>query len=414
MAKFFRFIFHLLLVAYIAIILALVVPPLVGYTTATVMEDTEANQPVGTVNYAKRIPLQDLKAGDKILVTGSNSVNVYTVQNVDQNQSTVTVADDENTGIPVRSYVYRMAYTVPFIGYVIIALQTMEGVIVLAMVAVLLILLCVLTSIWSRKAKEKKRRRLEREKEKREAEIRAAEAAKQEAEKIRRAEERSQVMNARAEAYFAAKKAEDSRPAPIEEEYEDFPPKAAPASAQSDPLQAVTKPVATEFDYFDDDEEDDEADFWLHDDVDDEDLFAGLNNRDATESLMATARLFAINRAAQLKEQMAKTDQLTTGKAEVLDKTRVLSEEKVPVTKAPVASAPVTSNPVASAPVTSTPVTKVPVSAIASDKPAAASAKNGNVKEIAVDKIINLKELKELDDNTEQIVLTINIKVVSE
>lgn len=375
MARFFKFIFHVLLIAYIAIVLALIVPPLVGYTTATVMDTTEGNQKTGTVDYAKRIPLQELNVGDKILVTGSNSVNVYTVQLVDQANSIVTVADAENQEIPVRSYVYRMVLAVPFIGYLIIALQTMEGVIVLAMIAVVLILLCVLTGVWSKKAKEKKRRRKEQAAERAEAEKRAAEQAAREEEAIGNAPENGRILNARAEAYFAARRAEENQKKPYEE-YEDFPPKAATEVKAQAAYVPEAKPVS-ETSYFDDDEDDDETDSWLHDDVDDEDLFAGLNNKAATESLMATARLFAINRAAQLKEQMA-----TEGNTGEIDKTRVVASETV----------------------------AFPEEQVAKKKPV---AKN-SVREIEVDKVINLKELKELDEDTQQIVLTINIKVVSE
>lgn len=388
MARLFKFIFHVLLIAYIAVVLALVVPPLVGYTTATVLDHTEGNQAVGTVDYAKRIPLQELNAGEKILVTGSNSVNVYTVQAVDTEKTTVTVADAENQEIPVRSYVYRMVLAAPMIGYVIIALQTMEGVIVLAMIAVLLILLCVLTSIWSRKAKEKRRRRKEAEARRAEADKRAAEQAALEEEVLQQNPETNRVLNARAEAYFKARQAEMNRPAPIEE-YEDFPPKAPEEQVKKDTITAAPKVSSSQYSYFDDDEEDDADDSWLHDDVDDDDLFAGLNNKAATESLMATARLFAINRAAQLKEQMTSEEP-----AVVVDQTKAVQQEKVAAEKV---------QPV---------VKEAPVQTPAKEEKKVAS--KTPVKEIAVDKVINLKELRSLDEDTEQIVLTINIKVVSE
>ncbi len=378
MARFFKFIFHVLLIAYIAVILALVLPPLVGYTTATVQENTSGNQAVGTVDYAKRIPLQELKAGEQILVTGADSVNVYTVQFVDEARSMVTVADAANQEIPVRSYVYRMVLAVPFIGYIVIALQTMEGVIVLAMIAVLLLLFCVLCNIWSRKAKEKKLRRKEQKKE--EAEKRAAEQADQKDGAEQNTSDSDRILNARAEAYFAARRAEQNQPAPFEE-YEDFPPKAAKAEDTKEVLESLRQEVQNETEYFDDEEDNEEADSWLHDDVDDEDLFAGLDNRAATESLMATARLFAINRAAQLKEQIA---------AEDTEKTRVVAPEELAAVQATAEAK------------------------AEEKKPAAKKTVSAPVKEIEVDKVINLKELKELDEDTQQIVLTINIKVVPE
>ncbi|MCQ2508886.1 MAG: hypothetical protein MJ116_00280 [Lachnospiraceae bacterium] len=388
MARLFKFIFHVLLIVYIAVVLALVVPPLVGYTTATVFDHTEGNQAVGTVDYAKRIPLQELNAGDKILVTGSNSVNVYTVQAVDTEKTTVTVADAESKEIPVRSYVYRMVLAAPIIGYVIIALQTMEGVIVLAMIAVLLILLCVLTSIWSKKAKEKRRRRKEAEARRAEADKRAAEQAALEEEVLQQSPETDRVLNARAEAYFKAREAEMNRPAPIEE-YEDFPPKAQEEQLKKDTITAAPVAAPSQYSYFDDDEEDDADDSWLHDDVDEDDLFAGLSNKAATESLMATARLFAINRAAQLKEQMTSEEPAATA-----NPTSVVPQEETAAVKTQPA---------------------VKETAIQNSvKEEKRTVKKTPVREIAVDKVINLKELKELDEDTEQIVLTINIKVVAE
>lgn len=379
MAGFFKFIFRVLLIVYIAIILALVVPPLAGYTTATVQEGTSGNQAVGTVEYAKRISLQDLKEGERILVTGAGSVNVYTIRAIDMQNSVVTAADAVDREIPVRSYVYRMVLAVPYIGYIVIALQTMEGAIVLALIAALLILLCVLSGVWSRKAKEKKLRKKELKAEK---EISGGRSNEQTASEMAAADDRSgadRVMNARAEAYFAAKRAEQSRETALEE-YEDFPPKALSASELKDAGSASTYGNT---EYFDEDEEDGEVDSWLHDDVDDDELYAGLNNPAATESLMATARLFAINRAAQLKEQIASEDLEKTKVVKPNDIQAALSETSVPVSSA--------------------------VERESEEK------KNASpIRKIEVDKVINLKELKEIDQDTQQIVLTINIKVISE
>lgn len=400
MARFMKFISRVLLIAYIAVILALIVPPLIGYTTATVLDTTQGNQDVGTVDYAERIPLDQLTIGDKILVTGSDSVNVYTVQDVDAATSTVTVADTDNQQIPVRSYVYKMIVAIPFIGYVIIALQSMEGIIVLAMIAVLLILICILTGIWSKKVKEKKRARKEQKKaEKAEKAAKAANTDEQpeQKEEEQQSSDTNRVLNARAEAYFAARKAEQNKVV-FQEEYEDFPPKPAPVVAKAE--QAVPKTAPAVTDYFDDDEEDDEADSWLHDDVDDEDLFAGLNNSAATESLMATARLFAINRAAQVKEKMATSDLPAD-----LDKTRVVAPETLAAAKAQKAAASIKM-----AGESAVPATKgAPVSGGAEKQ-----VSKTPIREISVDKVINMKELREMQEDTEQIVLKINIKIVPE
>ncbi len=380
MARFFKYIFRILLIAYAALILALVIPPLIGFTTATVQKGTEGNQEVGTVDYAQRIPLEELSAGDRILVTGADSVNVYTVQSVDTENSTVGVASSDVQQITVRSYVYKLVAAVPLIGYIVILLQSVEGVLVLAAAAVVLVILCIATGAWSRKAKEKKlAKKAAKEKEKQEEE-----AARSKGDSAAG----QPVLNERAEAYFAARRAEQERQNRKQEEafeeYEDFPAKPA---AQPEIKAAAPAAAESAADYFDDDFDDDETDAWLHDDVDEEDLFAGLNSSSATDSMMATARLFAINRAAQLKEQMAGEDP---------DKTRVVAPEELAAVIAKTETAPGSEK------------------QDAAPEEGESRKKAAPVKEIAVDKVINLKELQSLDEDTQKIVLTINIKVVPE
>ncbi len=154
MAKFLRFIFNLLLVCYIVAALALFVPPLVGVTTAVTVEGTAGNQELGSVNYAWRTPLGSLQAGDEILVSDDSSVNVYTVQAVDTENSVIAASD--GTEVAVRTYVYKVLLTVPFIGYIAIGLQTTEGMIILGAAAGTLLILCILTGVWCRRRKIKR------------------------------------------------------------------------------------------------------------------------------------------------------------------------------------------------------------------------------------------------------------------
>lgn len=156
MAKFLRFLFNLLLMLYIVAALALFVPPLVGVATAVTLEDTEGNQELATVNYAWRTPLKELQPGDEILVTEENSVYVYPVGSVDTEKAVVNAADPDKTEIPVRTFVYKLVLTVPYLGYIAILLQTQEGMIILGAVAATLLVLCILTSIWVRRRKIKR------------------------------------------------------------------------------------------------------------------------------------------------------------------------------------------------------------------------------------------------------------------
>lgn len=158
MAKFLRFIFNLLLMLYIVAALALFVPPLVGVSTAVTLENTEGNQELASVNYAWRTPLKEIQAGDEILVTGDNTVNVYPVGSVDADEKIVTAADPDKTEVKVRTSVYKLVLTVPYLGYIAVLMETQEGMIILGAVAGTLLVLCILTSIWVRRSKIKRMR----------------------------------------------------------------------------------------------------------------------------------------------------------------------------------------------------------------------------------------------------------------
>lgn len=219
MAKFLRVIFNLLLICYIAAALALFIPPLVGVTTAVTLEDTVGNQEIGSVNYAWRTPLKSVQAGDDILVKADGAVNVYTVQSADTETSLVTVADAEGTQIPVRTYVYKLVLTVPYLGYIAIALQTMEGMVILGAIAGILLVLCIITAIWARKRKIKRMKEDEEDL-----------ADENDNRFFENLASQKREADARAEADFAAKRelmqnelaASVAEPA-LDEEYEDFP-----------------------------------------------------------------------------------------------------------------------------------------------------------------------------------------------
>ncbi|MDO4616469.1 MAG: hypothetical protein Q4B03_03300 [Lachnospiraceae bacterium] len=215
MAKFLRIIFNLLLVCYIAAALAIVVPPLVGVATAVTIEGTAGNQELGAVNYAWRTSLRAIQPGDEILVTDEGTVNVYTVQAVDADNTVVTTT--ENTEVTVRTYVYKMLLTVPYVGYLAIGMQSSEGMIILAAIAGTLLLLCILTAVWCRRKRVK---RMEDEEDR---------ADEEETEFFQNLASQKRESDAQAEAAYTEKQMTGSfaattkvQPAP-DEEYEELP-----------------------------------------------------------------------------------------------------------------------------------------------------------------------------------------------
>ena len=155
MAKVLKVIVNLLLLLFVLTGAALLVPPLVGVTTAVAQGDMATNLQTGSVVYAWRTSLDELKSGDKILQTESDSVYVYEVEEVDTQEKVVTVSGSSQTKeLELRSTAQKVVLTVPFIGYMSIAMQTMEGRIVLGLVALLLIVLFILAEVWCRRQED--------------------------------------------------------------------------------------------------------------------------------------------------------------------------------------------------------------------------------------------------------------------
>lgn len=157
MAKVLRMIVNLILLLFILTGAALLVPPLVGVTTAVAEGDMVTNLQTGSVVYAWRTSLTELKSGDKILQTESDSVYVYEVAGVNTTDNTVTVTasgDSQTQELSLGRTAQKVVVTLPLIGYMSIAMQTMEGRIILGLVALLLIVLFVLTEVWCRRRED--------------------------------------------------------------------------------------------------------------------------------------------------------------------------------------------------------------------------------------------------------------------
>ena len=147
MAKVLRVIASVLLILYIVIGLALFVPPLLGMTTAVADDQVVSNMETGSVAYALKTDLADLKADDRIVVTDENSVTVALAQSWDTTTGAVTATvenTDEVLELETGSYVQKVVLVVPYIGYVAIAMQTLEGRIVLLLIAAFLVVLVIL------------------------------------------------------------------------------------------------------------------------------------------------------------------------------------------------------------------------------------------------------------------------------
>lgn len=151
MAKFFRFIVNLCIICFLLTGVALIVPQFVGITTVIVDGDiTDTNVSTGSVVYGRTVSLDKLKVGDKMLRSSNNSVSVDKITEADSGTGKYAVekSGGETEDVTLRGTGEKVLLTVPFIGYASIAMQTLEGRIILGLALAFLIILFILSEIW--------------------------------------------------------------------------------------------------------------------------------------------------------------------------------------------------------------------------------------------------------------------------
>ncbi|MDO5701772.1 MAG: hypothetical protein Q4G47_00260 [Lachnospiraceae bacterium] len=154
MSKFLKLIVNLFLLGAILVAVAILVPPLAGIKTTIV--DTTAmntNLPLGSVTYSKDIDVFDVKAGDEILKENDASTYAYIIKETDAANGrfkAVSVADPNGPEeeIILRNTVPKVSVMIPFIGYVLIAMHSVEGIVIIILTVILVIILFILSELW--------------------------------------------------------------------------------------------------------------------------------------------------------------------------------------------------------------------------------------------------------------------------
>lgn len=153
MSKFLKFIVHMVILLTILDVLALAVPPFVGINTAIIDGTKESNLPKGSVTYAEPVSVNEIKDEDSILVQEGESVYRYKVLATDAEKGNFDVYDqtDVEAGqktVTLKNTAPRVVVTVGYIGYLVIATQSMEGLIIIGLVILFLIILFILSELW--------------------------------------------------------------------------------------------------------------------------------------------------------------------------------------------------------------------------------------------------------------------------
>ena len=154
MSKFLKFIVNIFLIAAILVAVAILVPPLMGVSTTIV--DTPAmktNLPLGSVTYSKKVDVSTLEVGDEVLKDSGAATYAYILKTVDPNSgkfNAVSAADPngQEEEIILRNMVPKVVVEVPFIGYIVMAMQSLEGRLIIGLVVALVIILFALSELW--------------------------------------------------------------------------------------------------------------------------------------------------------------------------------------------------------------------------------------------------------------------------
>lgn len=156
MSKFLKVIVNLFLVFAILVAGAILVPPILGVSTTMIdSASMDTNLPVGSITYSQNESVSNIAVGDKILIEGDNSVYVYVVESADAVTGKFTVLDEmshqtETQEHTLRNEALKVVLTVPFIGYLMVAMHSVEGLIIIGLVVLFVIILFILSELWKK------------------------------------------------------------------------------------------------------------------------------------------------------------------------------------------------------------------------------------------------------------------------
>ena len=157
MSKLLKVIVNTLLLLAILSAGALVIPPFAGITTLVSDGMGNTNISRGAVTYAKKTDTSSVAAGDKILVDDNSGKYIYTIQSLDTVAGTASVKNvisGDTTEITVRATVSKVIVTIPVIGFLSMAAQSREGIMIIGLAILFLVILFILSEVWKRDEEE--------------------------------------------------------------------------------------------------------------------------------------------------------------------------------------------------------------------------------------------------------------------
>ena len=156
MSKFLKFIVHFIVICTIICVVGLAVPPFLGITTE-ILDDSskETNLPMGSVTYAIPVKTEEAAVGDSILYQGDSKAYKYMITDIDQENKTFQVIDASNSKekaltVQAKEYFPKVVITIGYVGYLLIATESIEGLIILGLAVLFLIILYIIAELWKK------------------------------------------------------------------------------------------------------------------------------------------------------------------------------------------------------------------------------------------------------------------------
>lgn len=199
MSKLLKVIVNTLLLLAILSAGALVIPPFAGITTLVSDGMGNTNISRGAVTYAKKTDTSSVATGEKILVDDNSGKYIYTIQSLDTAAGTASVKNvisGDTTEITVRATVSKVIVTIPVIGFLSMAAQSREGIMIIGLAILFLVILFILSEVWKRDEEEDEEEDEDEDDEKASEELRSRKKADLEEKKKREEQEMTEQLRA--------------------------------------------------------------------------------------------------------------------------------------------------------------------------------------------------------------------------
>lgn len=199
MSKLLKVIVNTLLLLAILSAGALVIPPFAGITTLVSDGMGNTNISRGAVTYAKKTDTSSVATGDKILVDDNSGKYIYTIQSLDTAAGTASVKNvisGDTTEITVKATVSKVIITIPVIGFLSMAAQSREGIMIIGLAILFLVILFILSEVWKRDEEEDEEEDEDEDDEKASEELRSRKKAALEEKKKREEQEMIEQLRA--------------------------------------------------------------------------------------------------------------------------------------------------------------------------------------------------------------------------